>query len=149
MAEDKEKRSQIMRAVKSRNTKPELFVRHLIHTSGYRYRLHRKDLPGKPDLVFISRRKVIFVHGCFWHGHGCRRGSRVPKTNQNYWVDKINRNIKRDKEIKKRLNEMGWSVLVIWECQLKNLEELIETINNFLGPCKKNNFQPPNQKGCL
>ena len=85
-----------MRAVKSHDTKPELLVRRAIHCMGYRYRLHRKDLPGKPDVVFPSRKKIIFVHGCFWHGHDCARGARMPKSNRSYWVSKISRNRERD-----------------------------------------------------
>ena len=90
-----ELRSRTMRAVKGRDTKPEMAVRRLLHRMGYRYRLHRKELPGRPDIVFGSRRKVIFVHGCFWHGHSCKRGNRLPKTNAEYWQTKIARNVER------------------------------------------------------
>lgn len=113
-----ELRSRIMRAVRSRDTKPEMTVRRLVHSMGYRHRLHRKDLPGKPDLAFISRRKAIFVHGCFWHGHDCPRGSREPKTNRDYWIPKIAKTRKRDKATMERLRKMGWKVLVIWECEI-------------------------------
>lgn len=95
------KRSYIMSRVRNKDTSPEKIVRTTVHRLGYRFRLHRNDLPGKPDLVFPSRHKVIFVHGCFWHGHQCKRGNRLPKTNQTYWFNKINRNIERDKEQKK------------------------------------------------
>ncbi len=113
-------RSEIMRAVKSRDTKPEMIVRRLVHGLGYRYRLHRPDLPGKPDLTFPSRRKVVFVHGCFWHGHDCARGARVPKNNREYWIAKIARNKTREAKDCDRLREMGWSVFTIWECETKS-----------------------------
>lgn len=127
-----EQRSRTMRAVKSKNTKPELIVRRLIHRLGYRYRLHRKDLPGKPDLVFGPRRKVIFVHGCFWHGHTCKRGDRVPKENRTYWADKIKKNKIRDEENIAALESCGWKVLVIWECQTKDAKRLEERIRSYL-----------------
>ena len=113
-----EQRSRIMRAVKSRNTQPEMTVRRLVHSMGYRYRLYRKDLPGKPDLAFISRHKAIFVHGCFWHGHDCPRGSREPKTNRDYWIPKIAKTRERDKATMGRLQKMDWKTLVIWECEI-------------------------------
>lgn len=107
-----------MRAVKSKDTTPEIQVRRFVHSLGYRYRLHRKDLPGKPDLVFPKLRKVIFVHGCFWHGHTCNRGARMPKTNVDYWSTKIDRNRSRDEEHLKSLSVLGWKTLVVWECRL-------------------------------
>ena len=122
-----------MRAVKGRDTGPEMIVRRLAHGMGYRYRLHRGNLPGKPDLVFPSRRKVIFVHGCFWHQHNCRRGSRLPKSNQDYWAPKLLRNQQRDKEHQLRLRELGWNVLVIWECAIKDRDALRLQIKAFLG----------------
>ncbi len=125
-------RSRIMRAVKSRDTAPEMIVRRLVHSMGYRYRLHRKDLPGKPDLTFQSRRKVIFVHGCFWHGHECKRGARVPKTNREYWETKIAHNRERDIQHYEELNLVGWDVFVIWECQLKETDFLRKTIGDYL-----------------
>ncbi len=112
-------RSDIMRAVKSADTKPEMIVRRLVYAMGYRYRLHRKDLPGKPDLVFGPRRKAIFVNGCFWHGHDCVRGAREPKANAEYWRAKIARNVERDTANKIALKAAGWSVLTVWECQTK------------------------------
>src|SRR5690606_3067519 len=118
MTETAAQRSQIMRAVKSRDTKPELVVRRLLHGMGYRYRLHRPDLPGKPDIVFTSRRKVIFIHGCFWHGHDCPRGARVPATNTAYWIAKIGRNVTRDQKSLAELADAGWAALVLWECEL-------------------------------
>lgn len=108
-----------MRAVRSRDTKPELVVRRLLHAMGYRYRLHRRDLPGAPDIVFPGRRKIIFVHGCFWHGHDCARGARLPATNVDYWRSKIARNVTRDADNIAALKAAGWEVLVVWECQLK------------------------------
>ncbi|MEW6451192.1 MAG: DNA mismatch endonuclease Vsr [Pseudomonadota bacterium] len=125
-------RSRIMRAVKSRDTQPEKFVRRLAHALGFRFRLHRKDLPGNPDLVFIRQRKVIFVHGCFWHGHGCARGARVPKTNTDYWTAKVARNRKRDRKVATLLKNAGWKRLVIWECQTKNPEAVRAWIEAFL-----------------
>ncbi|MGZ8137376.1 MAG: very short patch repair endonuclease [Methylococcaceae bacterium] len=125
-------RSSIMKAVKSRNTQPEMMVRRMIHAMGKRYRLHREDLPGKPDLTFPRLRKIIFVHGCFWHGHDCKRGAREPKTNVDYWRNKIARNRFRDEDNRKKLNDLGWEVLAIWECELKNTERLAEIIKVFL-----------------
>jgi len=117
-------RSRIMRAVKSRDTKPEIAVRRLLYRMGYRYRLHRPDLPGKPDIVFAGRRKLIFVHGCFWHSHDCARGARVPATNKDYWAAKIGRNVARDQKSLAALADAGWAALVLWECELgEGLEE--------------------------
>lgn len=121
-----------MSRVRNKDTSPEKIVRTTVHRLGYRFRLHRNDLPGKPDLVFPSRHKVIFVHGCFWHGHQCKRGNRLPKTNQTYWFNKINRNIERDKEHKKKLEIIGWKVLTIWECEVKNKDFLENVIVSFL-----------------
>lgn len=121
-----------MRAVKSKDTTPELRVRRLLHGMGYRYRLHRRDLPGHPDLVFAGRRKVIFIHGCFWHGHDCRRGARVPKTNAHYWTAKIGRNRDRDARALNALAEQGWRVLVLWECELKDEAILRASLRAFL-----------------
>jgi DNA mismatch endonuclease, patch repair protein len=126
------KRSWIMSRVRGKNTSPEKTVRSLIHRLGYRFRLHKKDLPGKPDIVFPSRRKVIFVNGCFWHGHNCKRGNRTPKKNREYWVEKISKNVARDAKHCKELSTLGWSVLVVWECEIKNIEELSKKIENYL-----------------
>lgn len=126
-----EKRSFQMALVKSTNTKPELLVRKLVFSMGYRYRLHAKKLPGKPDLVFAKYRKVVFVNGCFWHGHKCPLG-RIPKSNVEFWQEKITKNRERDLREIKILNEMGWSSLVLWECELKNKEKLCEIISSFL-----------------
>ena len=124
-------RARIMASVKAKNTKPEMLVRRLCHAMGYRYRLHRKDLPGAPDLVFPARRKVIFVHGCFWHGHDCRRGARKPKNNADYWRGKISRNRDRDEAAIAALLKVGWTPLVVWECELK-ADNLAQRIQRFL-----------------
>lgn len=126
-------RSAIMRAVKSTNTTPEKAVRSLAHRLGYRFRLHRKDLPGTPDLVFPSVRKAIFVNGCFWHGHDCKRGARAPKTNAAYWLQKIARNRRRDEEARQALAALGWSVLTVWECEISDGEALAARLRSFLG----------------
>jgi DNA mismatch endonuclease (patch repair protein) len=115
-----EKRSAVMRRVKGRDTAPELTVRKLLWRLGARYRLHRKDLPGKPDIALPGRKLAIFVHGCFWHGHDCARGARVPKANRDYWLGKVARNRARDMETRAKLEAMGWRVLVFWECGLKD-----------------------------
>lgn len=121
-----------MRAVKSRDTRPEMLTRRMIHAMGYRYRLHRKDLPGKPDMVFPSKRKAIFIHGCFWHGHDCARGARVPKSNRDYWETKIRRNRERDTQSEAALKRDGWRVLTVWECQMKDEEALRKRLRQFL-----------------
>ena len=129
-----ERRSQIMANIRSKGMKPELIVRRLTHSMGYRYRLHRKDLPGKPDLVFPARRKAIFVHGCFWHQHAdpaCKIARR-PKSNLDYWLPKLQRNVERDAEHRDRLSALGWQVLVIWECEVKIAAGLPERIEEFL-----------------
>ena len=128
-------RSRIMAAIRSTNTTPEMVVRRLTHGMGYRYRLHGARLPGRPDLVFASRRKAIFVHGCFWHQHSCRRGERTPKTNRAYWLHKLRRNVERDAQNLDKLKQLGWRALVIWECETKEREALGERIRAFLdGP---------------
>ena len=115
-----EKRSEVMRAVKSKDTKPEIALRKALFALGYRYRLNVKTLPGKPDLVFAKYKTVIFVHGCFWHGHTCKRGKRVPKSNIEYWTAKIARNKARDKKNTAELKKLGWRVITLWECELKD-----------------------------
>lgn len=129
---DKDTRSRIMARVRGKDTRPEMVVRRLVFGSGYRYRLHDRSLPGRPDLVFPGRRKVIFVHGCFWHGHDCPRGSRLPKANADYWRMKVERNRERDAANAAKLEAEGWSVLVIWECQLGNDEQTISHLRRFL-----------------
>ncbi len=128
----KDQRHKNMVAIKSKDTKPELIVRTICHKLGFRFRLHRKDILGKPDLVFVRLKKIIFVHGCFWHRHSCRRGQVFPKTNKVYWNEKISRNVKRDEHNLKRLRNQKWKILVIWECQTKNLEKLRGRIGKFL-----------------
>ena len=121
-----------MQAVRSKNTRPELLVRRLLHANGYRYRLHSKKLPGCPDLVFPGRKKVLFIHGCWWHGHDCLRGSRVPKTNVVYWTKKVIRNRKRDADSRKQLEEQGWKVLAVWECELNDESLVLMQLARFL-----------------
>lgn len=126
-------RSRIMRAVKSRDTRPELAVRRTAHAMGYRFRLHRADLPGRPDLAFPSRRAVVHVNGCFWHGHGCKRGAREPKTNAAYWRAKIARNAARDAANLSRLKALGWRALIVWECETRDADKLRKRLSRFLG----------------
>ena len=127
-------RSRNMAAIKSTATKPELIVRRLAHQLGFRFRLHRKDLPGKPDLVFVSRRKIIFVHGCFWHQHPVAAclDSKPPKSNLDYWLPKLRRNVERDAQNVKALRKLGWKVLVIWECETKKKARLEARLIAFL-----------------
>jgi DNA mismatch endonuclease (patch repair protein) len=130
---DPAKRSQVMARVKGRDTKPEMQVRRLLTAMGVRYRLHRKDLPGAPDIVMAGRRLAIFVHGCFWHGHDCARGARVPKQNRDYWLAKIGRNRARDERTQAELAAMGWTPLVLWECELKDEAALRVRLCDALG----------------
>jgi DNA mismatch endonuclease (patch repair protein) len=129
-----EKRSAVMRAVKSRDTGPELAVRAAVRALGYarRYRLNGASLPGKPDIVFGALRKAVFVHGCFWHGHDCKRGARQPKDNAAYWHAKIARNVERDRVALKALKREGWSALVIWECETRDADKLARKLSSFL-----------------
>lgn len=125
-------RSRLMARIRGRDTAPEMRVRHAAHSLGYRFRLHRKDLPGKPDLVFPRHLKVIFVHGCFWHRHpGCKAASS-PKTHQNYWTKKFSENVERDQRKMSELHALGWDCLVIWSCQTKYKEFLVNIIGEFL-----------------
>lgn len=127
-------RSAIMRAIKGRDTKPERMVRSLLHRLGYRFRLQRRGLPGSPDIVLPSRRIAIFVHGCFWHRHGCRRSLRQPKANAVYWNQKLARNAERDAENLAGLQRLGWRCVVIWECTLKDEAALAALLRAELGP---------------
>jgi DNA mismatch endonuclease (patch repair protein) len=127
-----EKRSAVMRQVKGRNTTPELAVRKALTALGARYRLHRKDLPGNPDIVLPGRRLALFVHGCFWHGHDCARGARVPKQNRDYWVGKVGRNRARDALSREALSSLGWRVETIWECELKDADALSARLEHLL-----------------
>lgn len=133
MKETAQQRSRIMRAVKGADTTPELAVRRLAHSMGYRFRLHRKDLPGKPDLTFPRLRKVIFVNGCFWHGHDCARGARVPVQNREYWTRKVARNLERDTSAQSALQCLGWKSLVVWECEINDRDRLRRALRRFLG----------------
>ena len=130
-----EQRSFNMSQIRSRDTKPEMIVRSLVHQMGFRFRLHVKGLPGTPDLVLASRKKLIFVHGCFWHMHRCRCGKVTPATNSEFWKSKRSQNVLRDRRNRRRLKTAGWSVLVIWECWTKDIEEkLLPRLKEFL--CK-------------
>ncbi|MEZ5573756.1 MAG: very short patch repair endonuclease [Halioglobus sp.] len=123
-----------MRKVKSKNTAPELRLRRILLESGYRgYRVHYEKLQGKPDVVFTKRRKVIFVHGCFWHGHSCRAGRNTPKSNQGYWEPKLLRNKERDKMRRRSIRNDGWEVLTLWECQLKDVDQVARRLAKFMG----------------
>ena len=128
-----EKRSAVMRRVKGKNTTPELKVRKALTALGARYRLHRKDLPGSPDIVLPGRRLALFVHGCFWHGHDCARGARVPKANHDYWLAKVGRNRARDLAARTALEAAGWRVETFWECDLKDATALRGRLENLLG----------------
>ena len=127
-----DRRSEIMRRVRSKNTGPEMAARRLIHSMGYRYRLHDKDLPGKPDVVIPARKKVIFVHGCFWHRHPGCANARMPKSRVDFWSEKLKNNRRRDLLKLKDLEKMGWSALFVWECELKG-PGLRDRIKEFLG----------------
>jgi DNA mismatch endonuclease (patch repair protein) len=127
------RRSEIMARVRSKDTKPEMLVRRLVFALGYRYRLHVSMLPGTPDLVFSSRKKVLFVHGCFWHAHPGCRNHRLPKSNLEFWIPKINNNRARDVRNVAKLRRLGWGVQVIWECQVRDLPRIANRITRFLG----------------
>lgn len=126
-------RSENMRRIRGKNTRPEVSVRKTLRELGFTgYRLHRKDLPGKPDIAFIGKRKVIFVHGCFWHGHNCKKGRREPKSNREYWLPKIERTRQRDAMHILDLKHMGWNVLSVWECELAMPDELFKKLRAFM-----------------
>lgn len=125
-------RSRVMAAIRARNTGPERLVRSIVHRMGFRFRLHRRDLPGSPDLVFPRLRSVVFVHGCFWHRHSCVAGRKQPRANQMYWQRKFERNQQRDIENKRALKKLGWRVFVVWECQLRNPETVARRLLAFL-----------------
>lgn len=130
------KRSEIMSRVRGRNTGPELAVRSFLHGKGLRYRLHERELPGCPDLVFVEQRAVLFVHGCFWHGHpGCKR-AKLPKTRRTFWKEKIAANVRRDSRARLALRKLGWRVIQIWSCQLRK-EKLEATYRRIIKPSKK------------
>jgi DNA mismatch endonuclease (patch repair protein) len=141
---DRTTRSQIMRQVPSEGSTPEMAVRRAVHAAGHRYQLHRKDLPGHPDLIFPRYRLVVFVHGCFWHWHGCKR-SRMPTDHHDYWTAKIERNQRRDRENQAKLETLGWRWRIIWECELKAgiarlLDELAEERKSLIEKSKERHF---------
>lgn len=133
-----EQRSANMSRIRGKNTKPELLVRRLLHAAGYRFRLHGAaagaKLPGKPDLVFPGRKKVVFVNGCFWHTHTCRAGTRSPSTNAEFWAEKRHRTVQRDAAAVAKLKAAGWDTLVVWECEIKDVGPLEKQLRDFLGP---------------
>jgi DNA mismatch endonuclease (patch repair protein) len=131
-AENPAQRSAVMRAVKSRDTTPERAVRELLRRFAPHYRLHREDIVGNPDIAYIGRKRAIFVHGCFWHGHDCKRGARMPKANADYWSAKIARNRARDIAHQEKLAASGWRALTVWECELKDKETLEKKLRAFL-----------------
>lgn len=133
----KEKRSEIMRKVKSKDTGPEKKVRSLLHSLGFRFRIHRKDLPGKPDIVLPKYKTVIFVHGCFWHGHEDCKLARTPKSRQFYWVDKIKKNSERDLKNQKELSNLGWNVLILWECKIRSKLGLTDEVSRVVSIIKE------------
>jgi DNA mismatch endonuclease, patch repair protein len=133
-------RSRIMASVSQRNTGPEWSVRRLLHSHGFRYRLHDKRLPGNPDIVFPGRKKAIFVHGCFWHGHDCPKG-RAPKSRPEYWNPKLATNRKRDQLALDGLVELGWEHLVVWQCETKDMKALAQKLWVFLGTNRKGDRQ--------
>jgi DNA mismatch endonuclease (patch repair protein) len=122
-----------MRRIRKTNTKPEMIVRRLVHSMGYRYRLHQSKLPGNPDIVLARHHKVILVHGCFWHRHDCADGRKLPRSKPEYWGPKLERNRRRDEVSAALLHELGWNVLVVWECEIRDMRWLGETLAGFLG----------------
>ena len=131
----KDSRSRLMSRIGSKHTKPELIVRSLLHRLGYRFRLHRRELPGRPDIVFFGRKKAILVHGCFWHGHGCKIG-KLPKSNLEFWSPKIERNRLRDREKRSELEQIGWAVEEVWQCEIKDIQRLEARLRSFIGSQK-------------
>ncbi len=130
-----ESRSRLMSRIGSKHTKPELAVRSLLHRLGYRFLLHRKDLPGKPDIAFAARKKAVFIHGCYWHGHDCKVG-KLPKSNVEFWSAKIERNWERDRRKISELEQIGWTAAEIWQCEIKDVQMLEARLREFLGPPK-------------
>ena len=131
---DKSKRSYNMSQIRGKDTKPELIVRKILFKNGYRYRLHSNKVIGKPDIIFEKRKKIIFVHGCFWHRHANCKYSTLPKTNKSFWNRKFDDNVRRDKYVREQLLEMGYELMVIWECQTKNISDLESMLFDFVGP---------------
>ena len=130
----KKQRSFNMSQIRNKNTRPEILVRSIVHRLGYRYALHRKDLPGKPDMVLTRHRKIIFIHGCFWHTHKCRYGKVKPATNVDFWRTKREGNVARDKKNLRKLRKDGWKVLVVWECWTRDIPKLETRLRAFLKP---------------
>lgn len=137
-----EQRSKRMSLIRGKDTVPEMTVRRMLHRLGYRFRLHRKDLPGKPDIVFAGRRKVIFVHGCYWHGHGCRIG-RPAKSNVEFWGEKIEANRARDARNVEALESLGWDVMIVWQCGLRDASAIQAHLIKYLGPATNYDRQGP------
>lgn len=129
-------RSRLMSRIRSKNTAPELLVRRLLFGLGYRFRLHSTTLPGHPDIVFPGRRRVVFVHGCFWHRHAGCKFAYTPASRESYWLPKLRRNVERDHENQAALERLGWSHLIVWECELSDLTALTRRLTDFLGPSK-------------
>lgn len=132
-----EQRSYNMSLIRSKDTKPEVFIRSLLHRLGFRFRKNVKNLPGKPDIVLPKYKSVIFVHGCFWHQHKKCKRSNIPKSNMDFWKSKLNKNVKRDTEHQAELKKAGWKIKIVWECELKNLENLKDSLIKFLRPIKR------------
>jgi DNA mismatch endonuclease (patch repair protein) len=128
----KAQRSARMRRIRSKDTAPELALRRLVWSLGYRYRTNRRDVPGNPDLTFIGRRRAIFLHGCFWHRHRCTMGQRTPKSRIKFWLDKFDRNVARDKVVMRELRSCGWRSMVVWECELRNAARVEKRVKAFL-----------------
>lgn len=128
----REKRSQIMSRISGKNTKPELIVRSMLHSMGYRFRLHRSDLPGKPDITLPKHKKIIYVHGCFWHGHKDCKRAKQPTTNKYFWQEKLAKNIERDILNMADIKKLGWDVLIVWTCEVKDMNQLKNKLRTFL-----------------
>lgn len=138
----KEKRSEVMSKIRSKNTKPEIYLRSWLHCQGFRFRIHRKDLPGKPDIVLPKFRSVIFVHGCFWHYHTACNEGRIPDTNSNFWQTKLSKNIERDLKHQAALQALDWRVIVIWECELEGKARRMETLENLIKTIRSHEQHP-------
>ena len=144
-----EQRRRIMQSVGTKDTSPELAVRRLLHALGYRFRLHRRDLPGKPDIVLPGRRKAVMVHGCYWHGHDCPKG-RLPKSRENYWGPKIAANRARDVDKEEALRRLGWDVFTVWQCEVNDFAGLAKRLTAFLGASSNSDrLSDPQFLGCL
>lgn len=128
----REERSERMSRVRSRDTKPEIELRRLVWSLGYRYRKNRGDVVGRPDIAFLTRQRAIFLHGCFWHRHDCPTGRRTPKSRIEFWNDKFKRNVLRDSRVRRDLRSLGWRALVVWECQMRNQPRVIKRVRSFL-----------------